>query len=449
MADDARRSPNKGRSATERGGAAGRVGALRTSGRGNRRVGAAGNGAVSPLSRLEPGESVIPEAVTVHGSHADPAAPAALPPSPGEPNRLPRRATSVARPVRTLTPADDAKLFSIEPIQRWFRFTRHSLLRHPLLAVFALIVGLFAGSLLLLSSEPAYESSVSIVVREGSVLWNALDPNADSPIEPVRSSVEAALTKQSVLDNVIDEAGLLTREPKLGFFAELKNKITNLGTSESEAQRRAELRTKLTNSIFVSVPQDQITVSITVHWPDPDQALAIAKASEQTFFDDRRALEVAPLEDAIKILQEQADDATTRVKDERSSLGLGPLDPVPVGGTLESAVTEQRNSDAALRNAQLKLLAASTSFKSRYVELAPPELPAAPLSSTKIPIALAVVFGALVACAVCVGIDLKRKRVVETWQLDQHQLPVLATLSAGQLKSAKPKAADNKQTSPQ
>ena len=351
---------------------------------------------------------------------------------PGSAARPVHRVTTVPRspgPDAPAPPADDIKLFSVEPIQRWLGFAKGSVVRHKLFAVIALLGGLLVGSLLLLSSSPVYQSSAAILVQHGSPLWNAVDPEAETPLEPVRNSIAAALTRQSVLDSLIDETGLMEKDPELGFFAELRQSLTNLGGQQSEQAKRAELRTQLEKAIFVSVPEDNTTVDITVMWPDAEQALAIALASERNFFENRQEVEVSPLNDAIVILQQQADAAAQRVEDERTSIGIGPLDEVPGGSVLEDAIDEQRDALSALRRAELQQMVAEASFKTRYVEMTPAELAPAPLGRQTIPTAMTLIFGVIVAVGACVGLDLYRKRVVETWQLGQQGMPVLATLT--------------------
>ena len=350
---------------------------------------------------------------------------------PGSAARPVHRVTTVPRSPDPDAPAqlaDDIKLFSVEPIQRWLGFAKGSVVRHKLFAVIALLGGLLAGSLLLLSSWPVYESRAAILVQTGSPLWNAVDPEAVTPLEPVRNSIAAALTRQSVLDSLIDETGLMEKDPELGFFAELRESLTSLGGQQSEQAKRAELRTRLEESIFVTVPEDNTTVDITVMWPDAEQALAIALASERNFFENRLDIEVSPLNDAIVILEQQAAEAAQRVEDERTRIGLGPLDEVPGGSVLEDAIDEQRDALSALRRAELQQMVAEASFKTRYVEMTPAELAPAPLGREKIPMAMTLIFGVIVAVGVCVGLDLYRKRVVETWQLGQQGVPVLATL---------------------
>jgi uncharacterized protein involved in exopolysaccharide biosynthesis len=386
---------------------------------------AASAGSLAPAARSVPNADDI----VVDLGVADPRLYAAPDPAarPGRRTATVPRAVSAATPT---APLDDVKLFTLEPVQRWLRFAKHSILRHKAFAAVALFFGLFAGSLILLSDDPVYQSDVSILVQDGSALWHAIDPSVDAQIDPVRNSIAASLTRQEVLNKLIDDTGLMDRDPPRNIFAKIKDKLTSVPGAQSEEEKRGALRDKLKDSIFVGVASDKTTVHITVMWPDAQQALAIAKASEQNFFDSRKALEVTPLNDAVTILQRQADSAEARVAEERAKLGLGPLDPIPVGSGLEDAVSEQRDALSSLRRAELNLIGAQTSFDQRYLELTPAELPTAPLGRQKVPMALTVIFGTIVAAGACVALDLRRKRVVETWQLSQlHHVPVLATVA--------------------
>lgn len=330
------------------------------------------------------------------------------------------------------TPASDEteSLFSMRPIGSFIGYARRALRRQPMAALLAILAFGSALALVLLSSPDSYSSRVSLLVRDDPSLRQTVSARASDQSALLTSSVAATIKSRDSLDAIIDGAELLDRDPSLPFFGRLKKGVSELffGTP-SETKRREAMRADLKDAISVGVSADQTTVDIAVLWPDANQALLIAQQAEQSFLDSRHDIEVGSLEEAVDILQGEVTTANTSVSKLRESLNLSASADVPVGSALELAVAQQRQAQDQLTEARLLLEAERASFKYRYTEIEPAELPIKPIGSRLISVAVTLLLTLIMAALFCVAREALSNRIWEPGQLARHRLPVLADLT--------------------
>lgn len=319
--------------------------------------------------------------------------------------------------------ADDEPLFTLEPVRRWLGFSRRSVRRHPLLAVLTLVGMLLGTGIALLSAPANYATGITILLRPEQI-DEGFESSDAGVIELAALQADGIIRSQESLDMIIDEAGLLNR-PALPPFGQLKEAIFGAATGEDE---RRKLRDELSAAIVVTLTTEGESVNVAVTWPDPDQAARIADLAFQSFYENRRVTEVVGKQKGVDVLQAEVDAISESVDLLYDQLNLGPGDTAPQGSRLETLVLTQRDLQDRVLAARLDLERATQGLQFRYAQLEPAVVPVSPVAGS-LPNMIAVVFLSVVVTGlVCAIVDLRRRKVVEPWQIERLDIPVLALL---------------------
>jgi uncharacterized protein involved in exopolysaccharide biosynthesis len=319
--------------------------------------------------------------------------------------------------------ADDEPLFTLEPVRRWLGFARRSVRRHPLLAVLTFVGMLLLTGIALLSAPASYTTGITILLRPEQI-DQGFESSDASVIELAGLQADGIIRSQESLDMMIDEAGLLQR-PELPPFGKLKEAVFGKATGEDERRR---LREELSAAIVVTLTTTGESVNVAVTWPDPVQAARIADLSFQAFYENRRVTEVVGKQKGVEVLQSEVDAVSASVDELYDELNLGPGDTAPQGSRLETLVFTQRDLQDRLLEARLDLERSTQGLQFRYAQLEPAVVPVSPVAGN-LPNMIAVIFLSVVAAGlVCTIVDLRRRKVVEPWQIERLDIPVLALL---------------------
>lgn len=320
---------------------------------------------------------------------------------------------------------ESESLFSIEPIMRWLRYVQSAVRRNRFLAVIVFVAMFALSGMLLAGDPPTYQTSATILLG-GDRSLGGTEGVTDSASRQAR----ALILRQESLDNMIDELGLLENGQELPFFGELRESVFTSVFGEAPAEERLlDLRDELRLAISVVPLNEDASIGVDVLWSDPEQAVAIADMAYLAFLEGRTRIEVDPLREALSIVQARAVEADQTVERLRDDLDLSASDGAPAGSELETAVRAQQDLDALVRQAEVDLDQAEAGAPFRYELLAPPELPRAPVTSNLTNYIAILMFSAIMTGLVCFAIDRPRGRVVEPWQLEPFNLPILAKLS--------------------
>lgn len=318
---------------------------------------------------------------------------------------------------------DDEPLFTLEPVRRWLGFSRRSVRRHPVLALLTFVGMLLLTGIALLSTPAQYTTGITILLRPEQ-LSEGFDSTDQGVIELAALQAEGIIKSQESLDMIIDTAGLTDR-PALPLFGQLKETIFGKAIGEDE---RRNLRDELETAIVVTLATEGEAVDVAVTWPDAGQAARIADLAFQSFYENRRVTEVVGKQRGVDVLQDELDTISESVDELYDQLNLGPGDTAPQGSRLETLVLTQRDLQDRVLAARLDLERAAEGLQFRYAQLEPAVVPASPVAGS-LPNMIAVLFlSVATAGLVCTIVDLRRRKVVEPWQVERLDIPVLAIL---------------------
>jgi hypothetical protein len=325
-------------------------------------------------------------------------------------------------------PPDDDPLFSITPIMQWLGFARRSVGRHRNEAVLLLVGAILLAGLALLASTPQYTTSMTILLRAEGVGAET----RSGELDPVGRGAAGVILRQDNLDRIIDELGLIDQEVAQPFFGRIRTSIfeTVFGSPSADNERKV-LRTKLRNSILIEPSQYLEEIYVTVTWSDPQVAADIANLTFTIFFEDRQVAEIRPEEESVRLLEESVAEAQVRVDDIREDLGLSDIDGAPPGSVLAAETDALESLRSGLRDARLELQRARESLKFKYSQNETALVPEGPVSGNLINYVLFLFTVTFLVVGGCVVLDLRKKRVVEAWQLERLDVPILATIHTG------------------
>lgn len=327
-------------------------------------------------------------------------------------------------PAREVGQPDTEPLFSLEPIARWGKFTRRAVRRHWVVAVIVFVVTTILGGMLLVSSPPLYQTSATILLAGDQVLGGT-----EGVTVIASRQAESVIHRRESLDAMIEEQNLATREVDPPFFGRLRDGVLEMLTgAESEENKMIRLRNQLRTSVLVLTNEQDSSIDISVQWPDPAQAAALAQQAFEIFLAERTRVEVEPLEEAVAILQNRSAQTSAYVNSLRGELDLTPGDGAPAGSALEGAVRVEQDVLAQLRQAELELAEAQAGIPFRYALLAPPERPLQPVSGNLTGYLATLLLALAVTAIICLSIDAPRGRVVAPWQLEHLNVRVLSVI---------------------
>lgn len=322
-------------------------------------------------------------------------------------------------------PDEDEPLLSVEPVTRIARITLDALRQSPkLAAAMFLAIALLVG-MLLAGSPPQYQTT-AIVLLAGDSSLGGTEGTTSSAAE----QAESVILSRDNVDAMVTDLGLAENEVAPPVLGRLRDRITSavFGADSIEERERA-IGKQLEQSIFVT-NEAEANVAITVVWPDPDQAVAIATASYDSFVESRRSLEVEPLRQALTLLTGRAGEASTVVDRLRSELNLSPGDGASAGSELEGAVRAEQDLLEQLRLAEVRLDEAEAGVTVRYALLTAPERPDTPISGNLTGYLYAIVLAGCVTAGVFSYRARPRGRIAHDWQLDDLGVPVLGVVNA-------------------
>ena len=320
--------------------------------------------------------------------------------------------------IRLAETDEEESLFSVEPARRWVGYVLAAAKRHLIVFLLVFAVGGSLIGMFLASSPPLYQTASTILLTGD----DGLGATDGSTSNARQQAAEIVLRRDSV-DRYIDELGLAENLPEKPFFGRLQESVFGEVTGEA---LRDQLRDQLRLGLFATSSGDA-SIVITVLWPDPDQAVAIANMAYDVFREDRMRIEVEPAERRVEILTSRVVQASTNAENIRDRLRLSPDDGVPLGSALDTAVETEQDLIAELNVAEIALEEARAGVPLRYQLSGAPELPRVPLSNPMVFYVATLIAAAIMAFGATFWLERPKGRVMAPWQIERYGRTIVTT----------------------
>jgi hypothetical protein len=273
---------------------------------------------------------------------------------------LPRRQGASADP-RFAVP-DDAMFDPAEAVDA-VGFVRRSMRRHRALA-FLVFGGTAALGVLAAFILPRHYFIGTKMLADKNVVMPMLIERRSAGAEgdaPTRLATEAVMNRENLL-GIVRETKLLAAWPAI------RSPAGKLRDAVTEAIR-GPIPDSVRENVLVYVLRDRMavetsegTVSIQLDWMDARTGYRIVQAAQKHFFDQRRASEVAMIEESIRILEGHVATAQQAIQDVLATM------PRPARGENMVTVLPRRTTPAAQPNAaELTMLAAALRAKTQTI----------------------------------------------------------------------------------
>ena len=184
----------------------------------------------------------------------------------------------------------------------------HSLRRHPWLfvGVWLGVVALTSGALAVMPRT--YDVETTLQVSRSLPITALTTPGPRELDAPTRAAAETVLRHENLVA-LIQQSDLLAqwnrhRAPVLRLKDAIWARLFRAPTREERIDAFVGL---LQQRLWVDTGPD--TLSMGIHFPDPDLAYVIVEAARKNFLDARRTAEISSIEDAITILEARSAEA--------------------------------------------------------------------------------------------------------------------------------------------
>jgi uncharacterized protein involved in exopolysaccharide biosynthesis len=193
----------------------------------------------------------------------------------------------------------------------------HAIARHKLLfgLTWAAVVGMSLG--LVVTLPKTYEVQTTIQVSPTEVLGDRAQTTSTGA--PATYAAETVLSRQNLID-LIHKTDLIEQWPKTrAALPRLKDAIWKRLFPEPTAEDRLDgMVTLLEKRMWATSEQTTVTIGIT--FPDPQLALRLVEAAQESFLEARQVEEISTVEDGIRILEESASEAQQAVDRSKTKL---------------------------------------------------------------------------------------------------------------------------------
>jgi len=170
------------------------------------------------------------------------------------------------------------------------KFIARATRRHWRFVVLCVMAGLGASVLLLSILPKTYRVKTQLLARRQHILPAIARPSL-SDESPTAGAYETVHRRENLIA-IIRKAGLL------------QGSQDDPSSGQAEEERLEGLIKRLDVTLSV-VAQDQ-TLTIAIDWPDPQAARRIVDSAVADYLEKRRVIEIAPIEDAVSLLEARA-----------------------------------------------------------------------------------------------------------------------------------------------
>jgi uncharacterized protein involved in exopolysaccharide biosynthesis len=186
----------------------------------------------------------------------------------------------------------------------WGRLVLRAAWRRKWLAIAVFILCIDALVVYYRMKTPIYRVEARILAQRPQALPSAMRPGAPDDT-PTRSAWELVHRRENLIA-LAKEANLLPRPgaapATVGLLERLRRSVS--GDSAAEADPMDALVRRLDKALEVATAEGTITIAI--HWPDPQQAYRLVEGALQNFLEARHLQEVTAIDEVISLLQGRA-----------------------------------------------------------------------------------------------------------------------------------------------
>ncbi|GAC1686372.1 MAG: hypothetical protein NVS9B3_04790 [Gemmatimonadaceae bacterium] len=238
-------------------------------------------------------------------------------------------------------------------------FVWRALRGHTVLAasVFAAIVAVGVLASLILPRH--YVIATKMLADKNVVMPALIERRAQSSEAdaPTRLATEAVLNRENLL-GIVRETRLLDAWPVIRSpLGRARDRVMQLIRGASPEEARLDALVDLVRG-RLSVETSEGTVTILLDWMDAATGYRIVQAAQQHFFDQRRASEVAMIEESIRILEGHVASAQQAIQDVLATMPRS-----AVAAAASSALAARPTPRARPNAAEVTMLAAALQAK--------------------------------------------------------------------------------------
>ena len=269
--------------------------------------------------------------------------------------------------MSTSTPHLDLPGYDDSPAEhRWSpvdlaRVVAGSARRRPWTFILVFLLGMGGASAYFVLRTPVYFVEARILAQRQQAIPSMMrTTGADEA--PTRTATELIHQRENLLA-LIREANL-----PLPTNADVGNSAASRALGNPDEDPMSSLVTRLDRALKVTTGDGVITISI--EWPDPQQAYHLVEAAQQNFLESRQVLDITAFDEAISLMQGRLAVLRQQMEKEeaRDAAASSSVDPAPSRVDDDSRAVSPRNGQATEEMARLKSMLDSKERSVRDME---------------------------------------------------------------------------------
>jgi len=204
---------------------------------------------------------------------------------------------------------DDFQLVDLEQLKHSLLFLLHAVRRRRLLVFCTFLLVLGAGVFLLWALPRSYHVEAQLLAQRNTVMPALGNPSRTVPLEadtPTRAATETVLRRDNLL-SLMKQTDLMKRwEQDRAPLLRLKDRVMEPLSPLTEEDRVNAMVGLLEKQLKIGTGES--TVTITIDWPNAEQAFRLVDQALLNFLEARHQAEVSTIAETIEILEGHANN---------------------------------------------------------------------------------------------------------------------------------------------
>jgi uncharacterized protein involved in exopolysaccharide biosynthesis len=209
-------------------------------------------------------------------------------------------------------------------LREWTEYALHAARRYPWRLVAVFVAGLCVTTLIFELKTPLYRAETKVLTQRQQAM-PSISRSAMSDEAPTRTANDL-IRRRNNLVALLERAGAL---PKEGVSAPASGlqRILNMGAPPASGEDAVNAMV-LNLDRALTVTTGDGTVTISVDWPEPQQAYSFVQEALQNFLESRQIQEITAIDETITLLHgrtaELRSQLETTIRDAQRNLPRGP-----------------------------------------------------------------------------------------------------------------------------